>query len=115
MIEAPVARQRSRDRFAASHAAVRQGLESKIADGFTLLFALFGRKGNNMASLLECNARAALCRRLAKLDPSSKDIWLAEAERWSRLAQAKLLAQASDGPDAQSAHTIPISADRDCD
>jgi hypothetical protein len=46
-----------------------------------------------MASLLECNARAALCRRRAKLEPVSRDIWLAEAERWSRLAHARLLAQ----------------------
>jgi hypothetical protein len=50
-----------------------------------------------MVSLLECNARAALCRRLAKLEPVSRGIWLAEAERWSRLAQARLLAQTSDG------------------
>ena len=40
-----------------------------------------------MTSHLEFNARAALCRRLAKLEPDSKNIWLAEAERWSRLTQ----------------------------
>jgi hypothetical protein len=40
-----------------------------------------------MTSPLEFNARAALCRRLAKLEPDSKNIWLAEAERWSRLTQ----------------------------
>jgi hypothetical protein len=40
-----------------------------------------------MTGLLEFNARAALCRQLAKLEPDSKDIWLAEAERWSRLTQ----------------------------
>ena len=39
-------------------------------------------------SLLECNARAALCRQLARLEPDSKNLWLAEAERWSRLTQA---------------------------
>jgi hypothetical protein len=38
-----------------------------------------------MRSLLEFNARAALCRQLARLEPDSKDLWLAEAERWSRL------------------------------
>jgi hypothetical protein len=38
-----------------------------------------------MTSLLEFNARAALCRRLARLEPNSKDLWLAEAERWCRL------------------------------
>lgn len=38
-----------------------------------------------MTSLLEFNARAALCRQLARLEPDSKNLWLAEAERWSRL------------------------------
>jgi len=40
-----------------------------------------------MTSLLEFSARAALCRRFARLEPSSKNLWLAEAERWSRLMQ----------------------------
>jgi hypothetical protein len=40
-----------------------------------------------MTNLLEFNARAALCRRLAKLEPDSKNLWLAEADRWSRLTQ----------------------------
>jgi len=43
-----------------------------------------------MTRLIEYNARAALCRRLAKLEPVSRDIWLAEAERWTRLAQASM-------------------------
>lgn len=69
-----------------------------------------------MASLLECNARAALCRRLAKLEPVSRDIWLAEAERWSRLAQARLLAQTGDGRDMEAALASAMlnSADKDC-
>jgi hypothetical protein len=45
-----------------------------------------------MTAFAECNARAALCRRLAKLEPVSSYIWQAEAERWSRLAQGRLLA-----------------------
>jgi hypothetical protein len=63
-----------------------------------------------MASFLELNARAALCRRLAKLEPASSHVWLAEAERWSQLAQIQLQAQNRDvaagletsreGPDA---------------
>jgi hypothetical protein len=40
-----------------------------------------------MTSLLESNARAALCRQLAELEPDSKNLWLAEADRWSRLMQ----------------------------
>ena len=37
-----------------------------------------------MTGLLEFNARAALCRQLAEVEPDSKNLWLAEAERWSR-------------------------------
>jgi len=40
-----------------------------------------------MTSLLECNARAAMCRHFARLEPDSRYIWLAEAERWSRLTK----------------------------
>jgi len=43
-----------------------------------------------MANLREFDARAALCRRFAKQDPVSRHVWLAEAERWSRLAHARL-------------------------
>jgi len=54
-----------------------------------------------MTRLIEYNARAAMCRRLAKLEPVSKDLWLAEAERWTRLAQARMGAQDSeDGTEA---------------
>jgi hypothetical protein len=49
-----------------------------------------------VANLQEFNARAALCRRLAKLEPVSRHLWMAEAERWSRLARAKLQPEASD-------------------
>jgi hypothetical protein len=38
-----------------------------------------------MTNSLELNARAALCRQLARREPNSKILWLAEAERWSRL------------------------------
>jgi hypothetical protein len=40
-----------------------------------------------MTSPQEFSARAALCRQLAKREPDSKNLWLAEAERWSRLKQ----------------------------
>ena len=40
-----------------------------------------------MKSLVEFNARAALCRQFAVLEPNSRYIWLAEAERWSRLTR----------------------------
>ena len=40
-----------------------------------------------MANLREFDARAALCRQFAKLDPASRHVWLAEAERWAGLAQ----------------------------
>lgn len=38
-----------------------------------------------MTGSLEFSARAALCRQLARREPKSKILWLAEAERWSRL------------------------------
>ena len=41
-----------------------------------------------MTGLLEFSARAALCRQLARREPDSKVLWLAEAERWSRLTLA---------------------------
>ena len=47
-----------------------------------------------MTSHLEFSARAALCRQLARREPDSRDLWLAEAERWSRLTQ---------GPDVTAA------------
>jgi hypothetical protein len=49
-----------------------------------------------MTSLLEIRARAALCRQLAKREPNSKSLWLAEAERWSRLAQDVMPCDAID-------------------
>ncbi len=36
---------------------------------------------------LEFSARAALCRHFAMLEPDSRFIWLAEAERWARLTK----------------------------
>lgn len=40
-----------------------------------------------MTGLSEFRARAALCRQLARLEPGCKYLWLAEADRWSRLEQ----------------------------
>jgi len=40
-----------------------------------------------MTSHQEFSARAALCRQFARREPDSRDLWLAEAERWSRLTQ----------------------------
>jgi hypothetical protein len=40
-----------------------------------------------MISHIELSARAALCRQLASREPDSKNVWLAEAERWSHFAQ----------------------------
>jgi hypothetical protein len=56
-----------------------------------------------MTNLLECGARAALCRQLAQREPDSKDLWLAEAERWLRLTQEPGLRGAA--PDGGSART----------
>jgi hypothetical protein len=42
-----------------------------------------------MASQLELSARAALCRELAKCEPTNRVLWTAEAENWSRLSNEK--------------------------
>jgi len=54
-----------------------------------------------MTGLLEFNARAALCRQLAKVEPDAKNLWLAEAERWSRQKPGV----AVDAPRAEPAGT----------
>jgi hypothetical protein len=40
-----------------------------------------------MISHIELSARAALCRQLASREPDSRNVWLAEAERWSHFTQ----------------------------
>jgi hypothetical protein len=40
-----------------------------------------------MKNVVELRARAALCRQLAVREPTNRSIWLAEAGRWSHLAQ----------------------------
>ena len=40
-----------------------------------------------MTDRSELNSRAALCRKLAQLEPANRMFWLAEAENWSRLAK----------------------------
>ena len=39
-----------------------------------------------MTDVLEFRMRAKLCRQLAVYEPNNRTYWLAEAERWSRLA-----------------------------
>ena len=48
------------------------------------IVVLSGREAS-MTGPLEFSARAALCRQLARREPKSRILWLAEAERWSRL------------------------------
>src|SRR5437588_10819980 len=47
-------------------------------------------RGRKMTSLDEFRSRASLCRQLATREPHSEQIWLAEAARWSQLAQDKI-------------------------
>jgi hypothetical protein len=51
------------------------------------------RQGSQMASQLELSARAALCRQLAKREPTNRVLWMAEAENWRRLSNEKLRAE----------------------
>ena len=39
-----------------------------------------------MTALADFDARAVLCRQLAELEPHNRGLWLAEADRWHRLA-----------------------------
>jgi len=48
-----------------------------------------------MASQLELNSRAALCRQLAQREPANRVLWLAEAENWLRLSKDKLRPEAT--------------------
>ena len=40
-----------------------------------------------MIDQLEFDLRAALCRQLAQREPANRDLWMAEAENWSRLSK----------------------------
>jgi hypothetical protein len=40
-----------------------------------------------MTSQFEFSSRAALCRQLARQEPSNRALWMAEAENWSRLSR----------------------------
>lgn len=51
------------------------------------------RQGSQMASQLELSARAALCRQLAKREPTNRVLWMAEAENWWRLSNEELRAE----------------------
>jgi hypothetical protein len=52
-----------------------------------------------MTSHFELSSRAALCRQLARREPSSKIYWLAEAENWSRLSHEPAKAVRSEQQD----------------
>jgi hypothetical protein len=58
-----------------------------------------------MTSRLELNSRAALCRQLAKREPATRILWMAEAENWSLLVEreASRRGKFGDVPDDLSA------------
>jgi hypothetical protein len=97
----------------------RASAEIKISISGQLLWSIDQRfalgRECEVANLQEFNARAALCRRLAKLEPVSRHLWIAEAERWSRLARAKLQPQTVDDQDGLMgcANETAASAERD--
>jgi hypothetical protein len=43
-----------------------------------------------MKNVAEFRAQAKLCRQLAMREPKNRIYWLAEAERWTRLAQDEI-------------------------
>jgi hypothetical protein len=60
-----------------------------------------------MANQLELRARAALCKQLAKREPTNRVLWMAEAENWSRLSNENLRGEPEQKPVTAS---WPISA-----
>jgi hypothetical protein len=46
-----------------------------------------------MISQLEFSSRAALCRKLARQEPTNRGLWMAEAEGWLRLSKVRLRAE----------------------
>jgi hypothetical protein len=75
-----------------------------------------------MVTQLECSARAALCMTLATREPANSNLWMAEAEHWSRLSKERprdealaelkagyrlmVMAQPTErGPDFSAVHT----------
>ncbi len=70
-----------------------------------------------MKNVVEFRAQASLCRQLAVCDPKNSDHWMAEAERWSRLAQEEIsshyeecnVIQPSTAPTVSSARSEPKS------
>jgi hypothetical protein len=58
-----------------------------------------------MTTPLEFNLRAALCRQLAKREPASRSLWMAEAEHGLRLSKEKLQGET----EAKSAPARPVS------
>jgi hypothetical protein len=53
---------------------------------------------------LESDARAHLCRRLAELEPHNRDLWLAEAEKWSHQDESA----PQDKPPAPDPERVPL-------
>jgi hypothetical protein len=61
-----------------------------------------------MKNVVEFRAQASLCRQLAVCDTKNSEHWIAEAEKWSRLAQHEIsshyeecnVIQPSDAPAA---------------
>lgn len=47
-----------------------------------------------MISQLEFSSRAALCRKLAKQEPTNRALWMAEAESWLRLSKERFRGEA---------------------
>jgi hypothetical protein len=71
-----------------------------------------------MTSHLELSARAALCRQLARREPDSKNLWLAEADRWSRLTHEAGLTEAERHREPAGSwrrHVMPRSKPRDAE
>ena len=59
-----------------------------------------------MKNIVEFRAQATLCRQLAMCEPKNSSHWLAEADRWSRLAQDEISAHYQECNVIQPSYTV---------
>ena len=65
-----------------------------------------------MENAQQCRAIALLCRQQASIHPQDNWKWLAQAERWEHLADARLVlkADASKSANSNSANSMPAKS-----
>lgn len=63
-----------------------------------------------MENAQQCRAIALLCRQQASIHPQDNWKWLAQAERWEHLAEARLILKADAPKSANAKPATPVPA-----